>query len=188
MDWYVLRTLCGKEEVVLSIFNKMEIFSEFDVFCPKRRISWRKGGHILSIIRPLFEGYLFVSVPCKKIGKFDRLLRMYRLNVARLVRSAGSLAPISSEEKLLLQGLMDYERVVEVSKIEIVKEQLKVIDGPLLGCEHMIKNFSSRKHRITIEVPLLHERKKIELEGILINPEREGRERIQSGKIIISGG
>ena len=176
MDWYVLSTLCGKEDVVLSIFNKMKIFSEFDIFCPRRRISWRKGGRMLSIIRPLFEGYLFVSAPCKKIGKFDRLLQMYRLNVARLVRSSGSLIPISSEEKQLLQGLMDYKRVVEVSKIEIIKEQLKVIDGPLLGCEYMIKNFSSKKHRITIEVPLLHEIKKIELEGILIHSNREGRE------------
>jgi transcriptional antiterminator NusG len=66
-----------------------------------------------------------------------------------------------------------------------VKERFKVTNGPLLGCEHMIINFSSRKHRITIEVPLLHERKKIELEGILITPDRKGREKIQSGKIII---
>lgn len=175
MEWYVLRTLCGKEDAALSLFNKIESFSEFDVFCPRRKISWRKGGHILSVIRPLFEGYLFVSSPGKKIGTFDRLLRMYRLDIVRLIRSAGSLAPISSEEKRLLQGLLDYNRIVEVSKIEMVKEQLRVIDGPLLGCEHIIKNFSSSKRRLTVEIPLLHESKKIELEGILIGSNENSR-------------
>ncbi|GEM_PF-1669131 len=173
MDWYVLRTLCGKEEVVLSILKKMEVFSDFEVFCPKRRIGWRKSGQVVSIIRPLFEGYLFVSVNKKDIGKFDRLLRAYKINVVRLVRSAGSLVPISYQERTLLQGLMDYGRIVEVSKIERTEEKIKVIDGPLLGFEHMIKKFSSRNRRITVEVPILEEKKIIELEGILINTKKE---------------
>lgn len=169
MEWYVLRTLSGKEEVVLSILKKIEAFSEFEVFCPKRRLGWRKSGRVISIIRPLFEGYLFVSVNSINIGKFDSLLRTYKMNLIKLVRSAGSLVPISFEEKQLLQGLMDCERVVEVSMVAKVKEQFKVIDGPLKGFEHMIKNFSNRNRRITVEIPVLQEKKIIELEGILIN-------------------
>ncbi len=173
MEWYVLRTLCGQEEVVLSIFKKMEVFSDFEVFCPKRKIGWRKSGQVISIIRPLFEGYLFVSVNSKDIGQFDRLLRIYKVNMVKLVRSAGSLVPISPEERQLLQGLMNCGRIVEVSKVERVKEELKVIDGPLLGFEHMIKNFSSRNRRITVEIRILEEVKRIELEGVLINTQKK---------------
>lgn len=63
--------------------------------------------------------------------------------------------------------------IVEVSKVERVKEELKVIDGPLLGFEHMIKNFSSRNRRITVEIQILEEVKRIELEGILLNTQKK---------------
>lgn len=173
MGWYVLRTFCGKEEMALSILKSIEAFSRFEIFCPKRRIGWRKSGRVISIIRPLFEGYLFVSINSKNILKFDFLLRSYKIGIVRLVRSAGSLVPISPEEKQLLQGLMDSGKVVEVSRLERVNTEYRVIDGPLLGYEHMIKKFSKRDRRITIEVPILQEKKILQLEGILVNSQQE---------------
>jgi len=169
MDWYVLRTLGGREKIVLAILGKIEKFSEFDIFCPQKRISWRKSGDIFFLVKPLFEGYLFVSVNNEKIEKFQRLLNRYKINMVSLVRSAGSIIPISIEEKQILQRLMNCERVVEVSKFEIIEHQLKVIEGPLIGFEHMIKKFSSRNRRITIEIPILQEKKNILLEGLLVN-------------------
>lgn len=170
MGWYVLRTLCGREEGVIAILNKIDIFSKFDVFCPKRRVGWRKKGRIISIVRPLFEGYLFVSSNEENIITFDYLLRKYKIDMAWLVQSAGCLVPISKEEKQFLQKLMDREKIVESSKVKIVENHFEVVDGPLLGLEHTIKNISSKNRRIIIEVPILQEKRRIELEGTLINP------------------
>jgi len=173
LEWYVLRTLCGKEDIVLDILKKIEKFAEFDVFCPQKKVRWRKKGCILDIVKPLFAGYLFVAIHNEEIEKFYRLLNMYKINMVKLVRNAGSIVPISIEEKQILQRLMDCERIVEVSKFEIIEEQLRVIEGPLIGCEHMIKKISNRNRRITIEIPILEEKKNIDLEGILVNFKRE---------------
>jgi transcription termination/antitermination protein NusG len=78
IDWYVLRTISGKEDVIYSIFQK--IFSEFEIIYPKRRIGWRKNGRIISLVRPMFEGYLFISTD--KILIFEQLLRRYSMNNA----------------------------------------------------------------------------------------------------------
>jgi transcription termination/antitermination protein NusG len=170
IDWYVLRTICGKEEVALRVFQKM--FSEVEVIYPRRRISWRKQGSIISLVRPLFEGYLFIATEKEKIREYSRILRMNQLNVAWLVYSAGSLVPIFTEEKQLIQQLMGAEGIVEVSAVERYSDRLQVVNGPLLGQEHIITKVSGRNRRITIEIPVLEEKKKIELEGIIINLDR----------------
>ncbi len=166
MEWYVLRTVCGKEDATLTILRKM--FSEVELIYPRRRISWRKQGSYIDLVRPLFDGYLFISYPKEKIRVFDQILRMRNLNIAWLVYSGGELIPILSEEKQLIQKLMGSDGIVEVSTVEKQNEQLQVVNGPLVGLEHIVTKVSRRNRRITVEIPMLDEVRKIELEGNLI--------------------
>lgn len=169
MDWYVLRTISGKEDVCHSIFQK--VFPEFEIIYPKRRLGWRKNGRVISLVRPMFEGYLFVSTD--KIWKLDHLLRRCGMNTAWLTRSAGSLVPIFAEEKQLIQRLIGNTGIAEISELERSKDQVKVVNGPLIGLEHVIRKISGRNRRITAEFPVLGEKKKIELEGYIINSEQK---------------
>jgi transcription termination/antitermination protein NusG len=170
IKWFVLRTFCGQEETVITIFNK--ILSEFQIVFPRRRIHWRKQGAIIGLVRPLFEGYLFVSVQNNDIEKLDYLLRMHKMN-AWLVRSAGGvIVPILAEEKQLILQLMGSTGIVDISQIEIIKGQIKVVKGPLKGLEPVIKKFSKRSQMITLEVPILQTKNQIELAGVLINSEK----------------
>jgi transcriptional antiterminator NusG len=166
MEWYVLRTICGKEDATLTMLRKM--FSEVELIYPRRRISWRKQGGIIDLVRPLFDGYLFISYPKEKIREFDQLLRMRKLNIAWLIYSGEALVPILNEEKQLIQKLMGSDGIVEVSTVGKHNEQLQVLSGPLVGLEHIIKKVSHRNRRITVEIPVLDEKRKIELEGILM--------------------
>ncbi|WP_040292453.1 transcription termination/antitermination NusG family protein [Acetonema longum] len=166
MEWYVLRTISGKEETALTILHKL--FSDVKLICPKRRISWRKQGSIISIVRPLFEGYLFVASPAERLEEFYNLLRMYKLNIAWPVYSAGALVPIYTEEQLLIQKLIGNGGIVEVSTLKKQNEQLQVVNGPLLGLDHIIKKVSPKNRRIMVEVTVLDEKKKIELEGVFV--------------------
>jgi transcription termination/antitermination protein NusG len=166
LEWYVLRTICGKEDAALTILRKM--FSEVELIYPRRRISWRKQGRYIGLVRPLFDGYLFVSYPKEKIRAFDQLLRMRKLNIAWLVYSGGDLVPILDEEKLLIQKLMGKEEIVEVSTVVKHDGQIQVVDGPLVGLEHIVRKVSRRNRRITVEILVLDEKRKIELEGILL--------------------
>jgi len=166
LEWYVLRTVCGKEDATLTILQKM--FSEVELIYPRRRISWRKQGSYIDLVRPLFDGYLFISYPKEKIRAFAQVLRMRNLNIAWLVYSGGELVPILSKEKQLIQKLMGSDGIVEVSTVEKQHEQLQVVKGPLVGLEHIVTKVSRRNRRITVEIPMLDEVRKIELEGNLI--------------------
>jgi transcriptional antiterminator NusG len=165
IDWYVVRTISGKEDEVCIIFQK--IFSEFEIVYPKRRVGWRKKGHVISVIRPLFEGYLFVST--NKIETFHNLLRKHAINNAWLTRCGENLMPIYPEEKNLIQQLIGNEGIVEVSEIQMVDNQIKVVKGPLIGLEHVIKKYSGKNRRIVIEFSVLGEKREVELEGSIVN-------------------
>ncbi|AJQ29989.1 hypothetical protein JBW_04660 [Pelosinus fermentans JBW45] len=145
-----------------------KLFPEVELIYPKRRISWRKQGAVIGLVRPLFDGYLFISCPREKIRGFDQLLRIRKLNIAWLVYSGEALVPILNEEKELIQRLMGSDGIVEVSTVVKHDEQLQILNGPLVGLEHIVKKVSHRNRRITVEVSMLDEKRKIELEGILI--------------------
>jgi len=166
LEWYVLRTVCGKEDAAVAILQKM--FLGIELIYPRRRVSWRKQGSYIDLVRPLFDGYLFISYPKDKIRAFDQALRMRNLNIAWLVYSGGELVPILNEERQLIQKLMGSEGIVEVSTVEKQHEQFQVVKGPLVGLEHIVTKVSRRNRRITVEIPMLDEVRKIELEGNLI--------------------
>lgn len=166
LEWYVLRTVCGKEDAALTILRKM--FSGIELVYPRRRISWRKQGSYINLVRPLFDGYMFISYAKEKIRDFDQALRMCNLNIAWLVYSGGALVPILNEEKQLIQKLMGSDGIVEVSTVEKQHEQFQIVNGPLVGLEHIVTKVSRRNRRITVEIPVLDEIRKIELEGKLI--------------------
>jgi transcription termination/antitermination protein NusG len=90
-----------------------------------------------------------------------------------LTRSAGSLVPIFAEEKQLIQQLIGNTGVAEVSELQRLNDQLKVVKGPLMGLEHVIRKIYGRNRRITTEIPVLGEKKKVELEGYIINSEQK---------------
>lgn len=93
---------------------------------------------------------------------------MYKLNIAWPVYSAGALVPIYTEEQLLIQKLIGNGGIVEVSTLKKQNEQLQVVNGPLLGLDHIIKKVSPKNRRIMVEVTVLDEKKKIELEGVFV--------------------
>ncbi|SDL84564.1 transcriptional antiterminator NusG [Dendrosporobacter quercicolus] len=171
-EWYVFRTISGKEETTSLICKKM--FSQCKIINPKRKVYWRKSGNTITTIRPLFEGYLFAATDRKNIEEFDYLLRKHRMGIGWLVYSAGSLLPIFPEEKQLIQKLIGNEGIVEISEVKKVQNQIQIVNGPLLGLEGIVTNYSRRNRRVTVEVPILQEKKQIELGGILVNPNRPG--------------
>lgn len=168
MDWYVLKTLAGKEDAVFTYFKRS--LAEFKIIYPKRRIGWRKNGRVISIIRPLFEGYLFVSTD--EIEVLDSLLRRHSLGIAWLIRNRGILSAIYPDEKQIIEKLMNSGGIVEASEIQLVGNRIEVVTGPLVGLEHVIKKFSGKNRRIITEFSILGESREVEFEGNIIKSEK----------------
>ena len=163
MHWYVLRTLAGKEEKSLVMLQYL--FKDIQFIFPKRRLSWRKNGAVLDVIKPLFRGYLFVSANDKHIKELDYWMRDKKLDI-RFVKIGRLIIPITSEEVQLIKQLICNGDIVERSEIIKIGEEVKIVNGPLVGLEGIVEKHSKRDHRVTIKVTISGTEQRVELEGV----------------------
>lgn len=163
MHWYVLRTLAGQEERSLILLQ--HLFKDIQFIFPKRRLSWRKKGAILDVIKPLFRGYLFVSARDKRIKELDYWMRDKKVDIW-FVKIDKLIIPITSEEVQLIKKLICNGDIIERSEIIKIGEEVKIVSGPLVGLEGIVENYSKRNRRVTIKVTVSGEEKQVELEGV----------------------
>lgn len=168
MSWYVLRTSTGQEEKISLLLQV--IFRELEFIFPKRRLSWRKKGQIIDVIKPLFRGYLFVSATDKYIKKLDVWLRVNGLE-AWLMKIEKTITPINSEEVSLIKKIMSNGDVVEESQIMKIGEKVNIVNGPLVGLEGIVEKYSKRNNRVTIIITIGGVEKRVDLEGKWLEPD-----------------
>lgn len=165
MHWYVLRTISGQEEKSLLLLQ--HLFKDIKFIFPKRRLSWRKKGAILDVVKPLFRGYLFVSADDQKIKELDFWLRDKKVDIW-FVKTGKLIISITNEEVELIKQLVCNGDILERSQIVKIGERVQIVDGPLVGLEGIIEKYSRRDRRILIKVNIGGEEKRVELEGIWI--------------------
>ena len=163
MHWYVLRTLAGQEEKSLILLQ--HLFRDIRFIFPKRRLSWRKKGAILDVIKPLFRGYFFVSAEYKRIKELDDWMRDKKLDIW-FVKINKLIIPITNQELQLIKQLIGDGDIVERSEIIKLGEKTKIVSGPLVGFEGIVDKYSKRDCRVTIKVTVNGEEKRVELEGM----------------------
>jgi len=162
MDWYLLRTEVGKEDKALLLFKCM--FSDLTVILPKRKLSWRKGGKVIDVIKPLFNGYLFISADNICINQLNLWLRTNKIGVW-FVKFGESIIPMRSEEILLIKQLLSSGDVVEPSVILQNGQNVRIVSGPLVGLEGIVERYCKRDRRVIIKFTVGCEEKLVELEG-----------------------
>lgn len=166
LQWFVLRTLVGKEEKIAFLFE--QLFHDIKIIFPKRKLSWRKKGKIFDIIKPLFSGYLFVSANNERIRELNLWLQFQKID-AWLVQFGNLLIPITTEEMQLIQQLMCNRDIIERSEVLKIGEKIRIVSGPLVGMEGIVEKYSKRNRRVIIKVTIGGEEKLVELEGTCIN-------------------
>jgi transcriptional antiterminator NusG len=166
--WYVLRTLAGQEDKSLTLLQYL--FKDIQFIFPKRRLSWRKKGAILDVIKPLFRGYLFVSAEDKRIKELDDWMRDKKVDIW-FVKIDKLITPITNEEVQLIKQLISNGEIVGRSVLIKIGEEAKIVSGPLVGFEGIVEKYSKRDRRVTIKVTVNGEEKRVELEGMWLEAE-----------------
>lgn len=121
LQWFVLRTLVGKEEKFILLFK--HLFHDIKIVFPKRRVSWRKKGKVIDVIKPLFSGYLFISANNEKIKELNQWLRFQKVD-AWFIKFDNVITPINDKEMQLIQQLMCNGDVVERSEVIKIGEKI----------------------------------------------------------------
>lgn len=151
--WYVLYVMGGKEEKICELLNRME---DIRAFTPWKEVVHRKKGVRTVVKRPLFPSYIFLETTMEAVA-FHQAFYEWKEKVSGILKELkyeDDISALHQEEQAYLEGLMDEEHVVRVSKGEIHNGSVMITEGPLQGYESNIIKIDRHKRRALLDVKI----------------------------------
>lgn len=149
-DWYVVQTISGKEEEIKNNMIKFVLPKE-NILLPKRKLLIRKCGEYFDTYKSLFPGYLFYK------GDFFREIYSYRQQLKgfiKIINENFNPIPLYINEIDRIINMINNNEIIEYSDMIVEGDKVKVIAGPLVGQEGIIKMIDKRKQRVKIALSL----------------------------------
>lgn len=158
-DWLVLQTLVGQELRVAERLQR-HFLPENEVARPRRKLKIRRQGEYLDSEKTLFPGYLFFRGHCDDAAQFEeRILRLTRARrelpgMIKILGQGRRPVPIYEHEAQLIWAMMDATETIDYSQACYENARVRIVGGPLLGREGIIRKLNRRKGRATVEMQL----------------------------------
>lgn len=149
--WYVLYVMGGREKRILELLSQQD---GIKAFTPLKEVVHRIQGKRVIVKKPLFRSYVFVETELNPNG-FQQALLRYRSQIRGILkelRYEDDVSALSTEERAYLEGLMDEEHNVRISKGEILDGEVIITEGPLKGYESNIIRIDRHKRRAILNV------------------------------------
>ncbi len=161
--WYCLHTRSRHEEVVYQYLEKKGIHA----FLPKLEAWSRRKDRRKKIQKALFAGYLFVN---EKLNPYRRLEIIKTPGVVRILGNEEGPMPVPEIQIESIRTILNGKAVV--SPFPYLKEgqRVRVVEGPLRGCEGFLLKIKEEKERLVITVDLLQRSVSVEIEGASVEP------------------
>ncbi len=161
--WYCLHTRSRHEEMVFQRLEDKRIFS----FLPKLEVWSRRKDRRKKIQKALFPGYIFVR------EVLDPLHRLEILKTPGVVKILGNEeGPVAVPEIQIesIQTILGGKSAV--SPFPYLKEGqiVRVVEGPLKGCEGFLLKIKEGKEKLVITVDLLQRSVAVEIDGASVEP------------------
>jgi len=161
--WYCIHTRSRHEEVVYQRFEDKRI----EAFLPKLEVWSRRKDRKKKIHKALFPGYLFV---------YDSLAPRQRLEILKtpgVVKILGnSKGPVSVPEAQIesIKTILDGKSAVTPFPYLKEGQLVRVVEGPLKGCEGFLLKIKEGKEKLIISVDLLQRSVAVEIHGASVEP------------------
>ena len=149
--WYVLYVMGGREKRILELLSQQD---GIKAFTPLKEVVHRIQGKRVIVKKPLFRSYVFVETELNPNG-FQQALLRYRSQIRGILkelRYEDDVSALSTEERAYLEGLMDEEHNVRISKGEILDGEVIITEGTLKGYESNIIRIDRHKRRAILNV------------------------------------
>lgn len=154
MFWYVARCKTGRTKKLVSTLNKQDYMS---AFIPQNERWFGRGGKkIKFLIKELYPDYVFIKSDLDK-ESFDKRFKEFFKSINGLVDllEYEEVYPLSSEEQLLLEKLLDGGHMIKHTDGVIVDKRFVPTSGPLVGLEDMIKKVDKHNRTATLDTEIL---------------------------------
>lgn len=150
--WYVIRVDSGKEEEALLFMEKLlDLNSLGRAFIPKvvRKRKYRDGWHDKYL--PFVPGYIFFETEDPKTLFFE-LKKVPRRT--SLLRAEDEILTVSVEEEGFIRSFLGPEDLVNISMVRKEGDRIKIVSGPLVGKEALIKKIVMHTLTATISTKM----------------------------------
>lgn len=150
--YYVVQVCSGDEEQCVREFDlriKKDILRE--CFIPRFEEKRKLNGKWMMQERILFPGYVFLETDVVE-ELFLGLKTIPRLT--KLLGVGDRIVPLSEEEVAFLMRFGGDEHLVKMSEGMIEHSQVRILSGPLMGMEGMIRKIDRHKRRAWLEMEL----------------------------------
>lgn len=163
--WYVIQTMVGHERVLTEkIKARVNAATYNSCFLIEAESMRRREGKQHICIEVLFPSYVFVDTytprlfyeELKNVSDFTKLLaEMDKVD-------DDSFFPITIEEQLFLETIMDEDHVVRLSLVEKNRNnRVGIVEGPLLYYKNEIISLDYRHRRALAEIKFNEEWKRV---------------------------
>ena len=161
--WYCIHTRSRHEEVVSQRLEDKRIFS----FLPKLEVWSRRKDRRKKIQKALFPGYIFVH---EVLDPHHRLEILKTPGVVKILGNEGGPVAVPDIQIESIQTILGGKSAV--SPFPYLKEGqiVRVVEGPLKGCEGFLLKIKEGKEKLVISVDLLQRSVAVEIDGGSVEP------------------
>jgi len=161
--WYCIHTRSRHEETVYQrLANK-----KLQAFLPKLEVWSKRKDRRKKIQKALFPGYLFVyEILSPRLG----LEILKTPGVVKILGNEMGPVPVPDAQIESIKKILNGK--VAVSPFPYLKEgqRVRVVDGPLKGCEGFLMKIKEEKEKLVISLDLLRRSVSVEIESASIEP------------------
>ena len=160
--WYVVQVFRGQEDLFIDRFKNHE---DFEVFTPKQVHLLKRKERLIKVMKPLFPGYIFISTNkgYKDFRKFYQDFMSMMDGCIRILKYKDDIEALAPHERAFIERFIDKKKVIDTSIGFIEGDRIRIIEGPLIGNESLIKKINRHKRTALVEVTLFGEIQTIEL-------------------------
>lgn len=157
MYWYVLFVQTGREHKVEQLLKEQLESEVFIPFVPLQEILFKKDGSVKKELQPLFPGYVFVESELSSEGFFKRTSTLIHTlhNIVSLLRYSDTEIAMRESERQMVLSLCNDDHCIESSSGIMVGDRIHILEGPLKGCERIVRKVNRHKRQAWIEIEFM---------------------------------
>lgn len=159
--WYVVQVFRGQEDNFIQRLNN----EDYEVFTPKQIHLLKRRDRVIKAIKPLFPGYIFIATDKDYMSFrefYQQEISMFD-GCVRILKYKDDVEALYPHERLFIERFVNKDKVIDASLGFIEGDRIRIIEGPLIGNESLIKKINRHKRTALIEVTLFGEVQTIEL-------------------------
>lgn len=151
MRWYLVHTPAGMEQSTCKKLLKLIPADLLTDAFTLQKERWEKRNGVWSIRRiQMYPEYFFAV--SRDVQGLNNALRKLSFHVDLVGSAERAVMPLSEDARAFFEKVAGPDHVIRCSTAVIEGEVLRVTEGPLMGCEHLITRVDRHLRRCWVSV------------------------------------